>query len=91
MQLQGRQGGFGFYTVGVKKDFANKKASVGLAAENFLSNRFNIHTVLNSAQFNQVNDVYLYNRGIRLTFTVKIGKMTMDAPAKKPNPSITMM
>ncbi|QIP17296.1 TonB-dependent receptor [Spirosoma aureum] len=83
VQLQGRQGGFGFYTIGVKKDFSNKKGSVGIAAENFLSNRFNIHTVLNSPQFNQVNDVYLYNRGIRLTFTYKIGKMTMDAPRKK--------
>jgi outer membrane receptor protein involved in Fe transport len=83
VQLQGRQGGFGFYTVGIKKDIANKKGSVGLAAENFLSNRFNIHTVLNSPQFSQVNDVYLYNRGIRLTFTYKIGKMTMDAPRKK--------
>ncbi|QJW91520.1 TonB-dependent receptor [Spirosoma taeanense] len=83
VQLQGRQGGFGFYTVGVKKDFSNKKGSIGLAAENFLSNRFNIHTVLNSAQFSQVSDVYLYNRGIRLTFTYKIGKMTMDAPRKK--------
>jgi outer membrane receptor protein involved in Fe transport len=83
VQLQGRQGGFGFYTIGVKKDFSNKKGSVGIAAENFLANRFNIHTVLNSPQFNQVNDVYLYNRGIRLTFTYKIGKMTMDAPRKK--------
>ncbi|WP_375444821.1 TonB-dependent receptor domain-containing protein [uncultured Fibrella sp.] len=83
IQLQGKQGGFGFYTVGVKKDIANKKGSVGLAAENFLSDRFNIHTVLNSSQFSQVNDVYLYNRGIRLTFTYKIGKMTMDAPRKK--------
>ncbi|QKZ13441.1 TonB-dependent receptor domain-containing protein [Spirosoma sp. KUDC1026] len=83
VQLQGRQGGFGFYTVGVKKEFNNKKASLGLAAENFLSNRFNIHTTLNSAQFNQVNDVYLYNRGVRLTFSYKIGKMSMDAPRKK--------
>lgn len=83
IQLQGKQGGFGFYTLGVKKEFKNKKASMGLAAENFLSRRYNIHTELNSAQFNQVNDVYLYNRGIRLTFTYKIGKMTMDAPRKK--------
>ena len=83
VQLQGTTGGFGFYTLGVKKEFKDKKASLGLAAENFLSERFNIHTVLNSPQFNQVNDVYLYNRGIRLTFTCKIGKMTMDAPRKK--------
>ena len=83
VQLQGMQGGFGFYTVGVKKDFKNKKGSIGIAAENFLSKRFNIHTELNSSQFNQVNDIYLYNRGVRATFTYKIGKMTMDAPKRK--------
>ena len=83
VQLQGTQGGFAFYTLGVKKDIANKKGSIGLAGENFFANRFNIRTVLNSPQFAQVNDVYLYNRGIRLTFTYKIGKMTMEAPRKK--------
>ncbi len=83
VQLQGMQGGFGFYTIGVKKDFKNKKGSVGLAAENFLQNRFNIRTTLNSSQFDQLNNVYLYNRGVRATFTYKIGKMTMDAPRKK--------
>ncbi|CAG5069344.1 hypothetical protein DYBT9623_02080 [Dyadobacter sp. CECT 9623] len=83
VQLQGMQGGFGFYTVGVKKEFNNKKGSVGLAAENFLSKRFRMHTELNSIQFNQVSDIYMYNRGVRLTFTYKIGKMTMDAPKRK--------
>jgi len=83
IQLQGKQGGFGFYTVGVKKEFGNKKGSVGLAAENFLSKRYKMHTELFSNQFNQVNDMYFYNRGIRLTFTYKIGKMTMDAPKRK--------
>ncbi|MCE7064632.1 TonB-dependent receptor domain-containing protein [Dyadobacter sp. CY326] len=83
VQLQGHQGGFGFYTVGVKKEFANKKASLGLAAENFLSKRFKMHTELQSLNFNQVNDIYMYNRGFRLTFTYKIGKMTMDAPKRK--------
>ncbi|QRR00543.1 TonB-dependent receptor domain-containing protein [Dyadobacter sandarakinus] len=83
IQLQGKQGGFGFYTVGAKKEFANKKASIGLAAENFLTRRFRMRTELNSIQFNQVNNVYLYNRGLRLTFTYKIGKMTMDAPRRK--------
>jgi outer membrane receptor protein involved in Fe transport len=83
VQLQGIQGGFAFYTVGVKKEFKNKKASLGLAGENFFSKRYKIHTKLNSFQFDQVNDVYLYNRGVRLTFTYKIGKMTMEAPRKK--------
>ncbi|MCF0041103.1 TonB-dependent receptor domain-containing protein [Dyadobacter fanqingshengii] len=83
VQLQGHQGGFGFYTVGVKKEFADKKASLGLAAENFLSRRFKMHTELTSPDFNQVNDIFMYNRGVRLTFTYKIGKMTMDAPKRK--------
>ncbi|MCF0062926.1 TonB-dependent receptor [Dyadobacter chenwenxiniae] len=83
VQLQGHMGGFGFYTVGVKKEFADKKASLGLAAENFLSRRFKMHTELTSPDFNQVNDIFMYNRGVRLTFTYKIGKMTMDAPKRK--------
>jgi outer membrane receptor protein involved in Fe transport len=83
IQLQGKQGGFGFYTVGVKKDFKNKKASLGLAAENFMSKRYRMRTELQSPQFNQVSNIYMYNRGFRLTFTYKIGKMTMEAPKKK--------
>jgi hypothetical protein len=39
---------------------------------------------LNSALFNQVNDIYLYNRGVRLTFSYKVGKMSaMEMPRKK--------
>lgn len=84
VQLQGRQGGFSFYTIGVKKEFKDKKASIGLAAENFLNKRFNIHTELNAPQFSSISNIYLYNRGYRLTFTYKIGKMTaMDMTRKK--------
>lgn len=83
VQLQGMQGGFAFYTVGIKKDFKNKKGSLGLAGENFFNRRFNIHSKLTSPQFSQISDVFLYNRGVRLTFTYKIGKMTTDAPKKK--------
>lgn len=83
VQLQGTQGGFGFYSLAVKKEFASKRTSIGLAAENFLSPDLNIHSVLNSAQFNQVSDVYVAFQGVRLTFTHKIGKVTTDAPRKK--------
>lgn len=83
VQLQGNQGGFAFYTVGIKKDFKNKKGSLGLAGENFFNKRFVISSELKSAQFNQVSNIYMYNRGVRLTFSYKIGKMTVDAPKKK--------
>lgn len=83
VQLQGNQGGFAFYTVGIKKEFKNKKGSLGLAGENFFNKSFTINSELKSAQFNQVSNIYMYNRGVRLTFTYKIGKMTVDAPKKK--------
>ncbi len=83
VQLQGNQGGFAFYTVGIKKDFKNKKGSIGLAGENFFNKRFAIRSELKSAQFNQTSNIYMYNRGVRLTFSYKLGKMTVDAPKKK--------
>ncbi|WP_093202845.1 TonB-dependent receptor domain-containing protein [Siphonobacter aquaeclarae] len=83
VQLQGRMGGFGFYSVGVRKDLANKKGSIGIAAENFLTSNIRIHTELTSPQFTQVSNMYMYNRGIRLTFTYKIGKMSMEPSRKK--------
>jgi outer membrane receptor protein involved in Fe transport len=36
VQLQGFQGGFGIYSLSVKKDFKDKKGSIGFGAENFL-------------------------------------------------------
>ncbi|MDQ1085703.1 outer membrane beta-barrel protein [Siphonobacter sp. SORGH_AS_1065] len=83
VQLQGRRGGFAFYSAGVKKDFKNKKGSIGLAGENFLTKSFNIHTNLSNSQFTQVSDIHLFMRGVRLTFSYKIGKMTAQAPRKK--------
>ncbi|MFT4031825.1 MAG: TonB-dependent receptor [Siphonobacter sp.] len=83
VQLQGRQGGFGFYSLGVKKDFNDKKSSVGLALENFLSSNIHMRTNLSSPAFTQISDTYMYNRGIRLTFSHKIGKMTMQSTRKK--------
>lgn len=83
VQLQGRTGGFAFYSAGVKKDFKNKKGSIGIAGENFLTKSINIRTDRRSAQFTQLSDMHIFMRGVRLTFSYKIGKMTMDAPRKK--------
>ncbi|PMD98115.1 TonB-dependent receptor [Siphonobacter sp. BAB-5405] len=83
VQLQGRMAGFGFYNLGIRKDFANKKGSIGIAAENFLSSNIRMKTELTSPQFTQVNNMYMYNRGVRLTFSYKIGKMSMQAPRRR--------
>mgnify|MGYP002777678236 CR=1 FL=1 len=83
VQLQGFQGGFAYYSLGFKKDFKNKKGSVGLAAENFLSNTFRIRNELASPAFIQSNTTYLYNRGIRVNFSYRIGKMSFDQPQRR--------
>ena len=53
VQLQGSQGGFGFYNMGVKKDFLNKKGSVGLALENFVTSSMKIRNELHSPILDQ--------------------------------------
>lgn len=83
VQLQGRQGGFGMYSVGVKKDFKNKKGSIGLGAENFLTKSVGLmRTELTSPLFSQVSVNNVYNRGVRLTLNYKFGSMNFNAPKK---------
>lgn len=78
VQLQGRQGGFGFYSMGVRKEFKNKKGSIGLAGDNFLTNGIRIRTQLLSPTFTQNMEMNLLNQGVRLTFSYKLGKMGVD-------------
>ena len=73
VQLQGTQGGMGMYSIGARKEFANKKGSLGLAAENFFG--MTMRSTLSTPQFNQVMVNNLYNQNIKLTFSYKIGKM----------------
>ncbi len=84
VQLQGVQGGFLGYNLGLRKDIAGGKGSIGLAAENFLTARTVImRTELTAPDFNQVSETQLLNRGIKLTFNYRFGKMSFDAPKKK--------
>ncbi|MCE7043719.1 TonB-dependent receptor domain-containing protein [Dyadobacter sp. CY312] len=76
VQLQGTQAGFRMYDFGVKKDFANKRGSIGFGMENFLAPRFNMKTSLQTPEFSRVNNNYLYNRGFRVNFSYRLGKMT---------------
>jgi outer membrane receptor protein involved in Fe transport len=83
IQLQGTRTGFYMYSLGFKKDFANKKGSVGFAAENFMTKGVRFTSDLNSPQFVQTGQTQLYNRNFKITFSYSIGKMSFDAPKKK--------
>jgi outer membrane receptor protein involved in Fe transport len=78
VQLQGTQTGFLYYSLGVKKDFKNKRGSIGLGAENFLSRSFRVKTLLDTPTFTQTNINNLYNQGVRINFSYKLGKMSFE-------------
>jgi outer membrane receptor protein involved in Fe transport len=83
VQLQGYQSTMFFYSFGVRKDFNNKKASLGLAAENIFNRPFVQRAELRSPILSQSSATSFYNAGVRLTFSYKIGKMSFDAPQKR--------
>jgi outer membrane receptor protein involved in Fe transport len=89
VQLQGYQTSMYFYNVGVRKEFNNKKASLGLAAENFLNHPFTQRAELVSPILMQNSTTNFYNAGVRLTFSLKLGKMSFDAPTRRSRRSIS--
>lgn len=80
--LQGYRIGFAQYSLGARKSFTNKRGSVGLVAENFLTRGMGFTSVLNSAQFNQDFRQYIYNSSVRATFSYKFGSLN-EAKVKK--------
>ncbi|MBD2757060.1 outer membrane beta-barrel protein [Spirosoma validum] len=82
-QLQGTMGSFYMYSLGVRKDLASKRGSIGLAAENFIGNGVTMRTNLSTPILSQVNVNHLYNSNVKLTFTYRIGKMTFEEQRRK--------
>jgi len=83
VQLQGSRTGFYMYSLGFKKDFANKKGSIGFGAENFLTKGVKFTSDLKSPILAQSSQTQLYNRNFKITFSYTIGKMSFDAPKRK--------
>ncbi|GAB4014374.1 TonB-dependent receptor [Spirosoma koreense] len=73
--LQGYRIGFAQYSLGARKSFTNKRGSIGLVGENFLTQGMGFTSVLNSAQFNQDFRQYIYNSSVRATFSYKFGSL----------------
>ena len=76
VQLQGSQSGMGMYSVGVRKDIAKKQGSIGLAADNFFGG-MTMRNTLNSPVFSQMSTNYIYNQNVKVTFSYKLGKMSL--------------
>lgn len=83
VQLQGTQGGMGFYNLGLKKDFNNKKGSIALSAENFLAREMKIRSDITSALITKESLNVFRNMGFRVNISYRIGKMSMDAKPRR--------
>ncbi|MFM8833519.1 MAG: TonB-dependent receptor domain-containing protein [Cytophagales bacterium] len=80
VQLQGIQGGFYVYSLALRKEFANKKGSVGFGAENFFYPRITIQNEQSSPILQQNITNVITNLNFKFTFSYRIGKMSFDAP-----------
>jgi outer membrane receptor protein involved in Fe transport len=78
VQLQGIQGGFGVYSLGLRKEFNNKKGSIGFGAENFLSSSIKIRNEIVSNGIVQKSVNEMRNMSFRVNFSYRFGKMSFD-------------
>lgn len=76
VQLQGNNRNSGMYSLGIRKDFNNKKGSLGLASENFFGGMVRRST-LDTPTLSQRSTDYIYNQNVKLTFSFKIGNMRL--------------
>lgn len=84
IQLQGSQGGFGIYSLSLRKDFKNKKGSIGFGAENFLTpNGFIIRNETQTPVINSKSENTLRNMNFKINFSYRIGKMSFTPTKKK--------
>lgn len=81
--LQGLQGGFGTYSLSFRKDFANKKGSFGMGAENFFAKSMRIRNEIESPAISQKSVNVLNNISIRFNVNYRIGKMSFDQPSRR--------
>ncbi|MBD2770114.1 TonB-dependent receptor [Hymenobacter sp. BT664] len=82
VQLQGDQSGFGIYSLSVKRDFADKKGSIGFGAENFFTSSINIRNQVNTPLLDQTSTNVLRNMNFKINFSYRIGKLTVAPPRR---------
>ena len=88
VQLQGTRGGFGIYSLGLRKEFNEKRGSIGFGAENFFTPSFNIKSESSSDNFKQKSLNVLHNMGFRINFSYRIGKMSVEGQRPRRSKSI---
>ncbi len=84
VHLQGTQGGFYMYSLAVRKEFNEKRGSIGIGAENFFTSPIRIRTEIQSPVLLQRTVNTMHNLSFRVNFSYRIGKMSLeDRPRRR--------
>lgn len=78
VELQGSSGGFAAYGLGINKQFAEKRGSIGFGADNFLSKEFKVRNEIITPTIVQNSTNAMRNMNFKINFSYRIGKLSMD-------------
>ncbi len=83
VQLQGSSGGFAAYGMGINKQFAEKRGTIGLGADNFLAKEFKIRNEIITPTIVQNSTNIMRNMNFKINFSYRIGKLSVDQKPRK--------
>ncbi|WP_245711934.1 TonB-dependent receptor domain-containing protein [Hymenobacter psychrophilus] len=83
LQLQGSQNNFALYSFSLKHEFAQKKGSLGLGAENFFSPRNTLRSEITSPLLTQRSTSVQHLTSFKVYFSYRIGKLTVQPRSHK--------
>jgi hypothetical protein len=81
--LQGDVSRFYMYSLGVRKEFKEKRGSIGVGAENFLRPYLAMRNTLESPILIQRGTNKMYNMNVRISVSYRFGKMGNQKPKRK--------
>ncbi|WP_207434419.1 outer membrane beta-barrel family protein [Sabulibacter ruber] len=81
--LQGKMYPFTTFNFAVKKDILNKNGSISVGVENPFSERLRQKTTFRTPTAEQVSNMYIYARQVRVSANYKFGKVTTKQQPKR--------
>ncbi|MBC3538478.1 TonB-dependent receptor domain-containing protein [Rufibacter sediminis] len=89
VQLQGEASSFSYHNLAIRKELFEKKGGISLGMDNpfrralTFDNRLAGRNQSNVLPFSTNSEIKQYNRGFRLTFEYRFGKMQQQGPPKR--------
>jgi hypothetical protein len=88
LQLQGRNLPFGMYSLALRKELWKGTGDLTLNADNPFGRYVRLGSEFDNGQSVSANTTYIYNRGVRVAFAYRFGKVENKPTKPKSKPSI---